>query len=190
MNVKRIGAKKVKNKIKIMAKKKVTYKFKTKKQNGKIYMMCRNSIADTSYWGWQFLSKHPRCNEWTEVNPETKAVLCYKCVNKTVGPPEIRGGYKSTGRIRGWQFMKEFVDAQGNVFHKGKEQPKLKGTLEPTKPKPAKKKLSKLEKSELRDKILQQMAMVRGKLKTAKFKKDVYAGNVKMRKLTRQLKKL
>jgi len=173
-----------------MAKKKVTYKFKTKKQNGKTYMICRNSIADTSYWGWQFLSKHPRCNEWAEVNPETKAILCYKCVNKTVGPPEIRGGYKSTGRIRGWQFMKEFVDAQGNVFHKGVEQPKLKGTLEPTKPKPAKKKLSKLEKSELRDKILQQMAMVRGKLKTAKFKKDVHAGNVKMRKLTRQLKKL
>ena len=92
--------------------------------------------------------------------------------------------------MRGWQFMKEFVDAQGNVFYKGVEQPKLKGTLDPTKPKPEKKKLSKLEKSELRDKILEQIAMVRGKLKTATFKKDVQSGNVKMRKLTRQLKKL
>ena len=173
-----------------MAKKKVTHKFKTKKQDGKTYMICRNSIADTSYWGWQFLSKHPRCNEWTEVNPETKAILCYKCVNKTVGPPEIRGGYKSTGRIRGWQFMKEFVDAQGNVFHKGVEQPKLKGTLEPTKARPGKKKLSKQEKAQLRTSILQQMAMVRGNLKTAKFKKDIKAGNVKMRKLERKLKKI
>ncbi len=173
-----------------MAKKKVTTKFKTRKRDNKLYMICRNSIADTSYWGWQILSKHARCNEWSEVNLDTQAVLCYKCVNKTVGPPEVRGGYKSTGRIRGWQFMKEFVDPQGNVFHKGKEQPKLKGTLEPTKPKPVKKKLSKLEKSELRDKIVQQMVMVRGELKTAKFKKDIRAGNVKMRRLTRELKKL
>ena len=32
------------------------------------------------------------------------------------------------------------VDKDGNVFHKGKEQPKLKGTLPPTKVKPRKKK--------------------------------------------------
>ena len=29
--------------------------------------------------------------------------------------------------------MAEFVDKDGNVFHKGVEQPKLKGTLPPTK---------------------------------------------------------
>ena len=118
------------------------------------------------------------------------AVLCWRCVCKTVAPPDIRGGYKSTGRLRGWQFMKEFVDKDGNVFHKGKEQPKLKGTLEPTKAKPGKKKLSKHEKVQLKSSILQQMAMVRGNLKTAKFKKDIKAGNVKMRKLERQLKKV
>jgi len=173
-----------------MAKKQVTNNFKTRKRNGITYMICRNSIEDKSYWGWQILSKHSRCNEWLEVNPDTKSVLCYKCVNKTVGPPEIRGGYKSSGRIRGWQFMKEFVHKDGTVFHKGVEQPKLKGTLTPTEPKPEKKKLSVLEKSQLSNKILQQMAMVRGNLKTAKFKKDIKAGNVSMRKLTRQLKKL
>ncbi len=36
--------------------------------------------------------------------------------------------------------MNEFVDKDGNVFHKGKEQPDLKGTLPPTKVKPRKKK--------------------------------------------------
>jgi len=41
--------------------------------------------------------------------------------------------YKPTGRPAGWHFMNEFVDKDGNVFHKGKEQPKLKGTLPPTK---------------------------------------------------------
>ena len=44
-----------------------------------------------------------------------------------------------TGRPAGWHWMAEFVDKDGNVFHKGKEQPKLKGTLPPTKVKPKKK---------------------------------------------------
>ena len=44
-----------------------------------------------------------------------------------------------TGRPSGWHFMNEFVDKDGNVFHKGKEQPDLKGTLPPTKIKPKKK---------------------------------------------------
>ena len=173
-----------------MARKKEVTKFKTKTRNGRRYMICRNSIEDHSYWGWPILSKYSRCNNWVEVGPNTTAVLCHACVNKTVGPPDIKGGYRSTGRLRGWQFMKEFVDSEGNVFHKGVEQPKLKGTLEPTKAKPEKKKLTKREKQELKTQIFQQMNIVRGNLKTAKFKKDVRAGNVKMRKLERQLKKL
>ena len=35
--------------------------------------------------------------------------------------------------------MAEFVDKDGTVYHKGKEQPKLKGTLPPTEVKPRKK---------------------------------------------------
>ena len=45
----------------------------------------------------------------------------------------------STGRPAGWHFMNEFVDKDGTVFHKGKEQPKLKGTLPPTQVEPKKK---------------------------------------------------
>ena len=45
----------------------------------------------------------------------------------------------STGRPAGWHFMNEFVDKDGNVFHKGKEQLNLKGTLPPTKITPKKK---------------------------------------------------
>ena len=54
----------------------------------------------------------------------------------------------STGRPSGWHFMNEFVDKDGNVFHKGVEQPKLKGTLEPTKVKP-KKKVKRKTKDEI-----------------------------------------
>ncbi len=59
-------------------------------------------------------------------------VTCSYCVFKAVGFPEEPKGYVPTGRPAGWHFMNEFVDKDGNVFHKGKEQPKLKGTLEPT----------------------------------------------------------
>ena len=41
--------------------------------------------------------------------------------------------YKPTGRPAGWHFMKEFVDKDGNVFHRGVEAKQLKGTLPPTK---------------------------------------------------------
>jgi hypothetical protein len=44
-----------------------------------------------------------------------------------------------TGRPAGWHWMAEFVDKDGTVYHKGKEQPKLKGTLPPTKVVPKKK---------------------------------------------------
>ena len=44
-----------------------------------------------------------------------------------------------TGRPSGWHFMKEFVDKDGKVFHKGVEQPKLFGTLPVTEVKPRKK---------------------------------------------------
>ena len=76
--------------------------------------------------------------------------------------------YKPTGRPAGWHFMNEFVDKDGNVFHKGVEQPKLKGTLKPTKVKPPKKKV----KRRTRDEIL----VARHKEKLAaerKLKKDL-----------------
>ena len=55
-----------------------------------------------------------------------------------------------TGRPAGWHWMAEFVDKDGNVFHKGKEQPDLKGTLPPTKVKPRKKKKKLTEDQKLK----------------------------------------
>ena len=61
-------------------------------------------------------------------------VRCSYCTLQLVGfPEESTTTYKSTGRPVGWHWMKEFVDKDGSVFHKGKEIPKLKGTLSPTK---------------------------------------------------------
>ena len=44
-----------------------------------------------------------------------------------------------TGRPSGWHFMNEFVDKDGTVYHKGEEQPELKGTRPITVVKPKKK---------------------------------------------------
>ena len=66
-----------------------------------------------------------------------------------VGLPEEKKSYTPTGRPAGWHFMNEFVDNDGNVFHKGKEMKKLKGTLKPTKVSPPKKKIKRRSKEQI-----------------------------------------
>ena len=82
------------------------------------------------------------CGNYEPVGELAVAVKCSRCVNMIMMnqyPPENKPSYKPTGRPAGWHWMTEFVDVDGNVFHRGKEHPKLKGTLKPTKVKPAKK---------------------------------------------------
>ena len=64
-------------------------------------------------------------------------------------PEQDKPSYKPTGRPAGWHWMAEFVDKDGNVFHKGVEQPKLKGTLPPTKVKPKKRKTKRRTKEQI-----------------------------------------
>ena len=101
----------------------------------------RYSFVDENGQRW-LQCKH--CYDYQKVGKNTGAITCSSCVLKidiakfpdTAFPKQKI----STGRPAGWHFMNEYVDKDGNVFHKGKEQPDLKGTLEPTKVKPRKKK--------------------------------------------------
>ena len=77
-------------------------------------------------------------------------------------PETEKPSYKPTGRPAGWHWMKEFVDKDGTVYHLGKEQPKLKGTLKPTKVKPRKK-----TKRRSKDAILVEKYKEKQKLKRA-----------------------
>ena len=82
---------------------------------------------------------------YCKVDENAVAITCSSCVQrKCLATMPMDKFFKSvkpkTGRPAGWHFMNEFVDKDGNVFHKGKEQPELKGTLPPTKVKPRKKK--------------------------------------------------
>jgi len=93
------------------------------------------------------------CGEYVpNVGEQAIAVQCSRCTYLKVLPlfPKEKK-YESTGRPQGWHWRTEFVDKDGNVFHRGKEQPKLKGTLSPTKVKPSKKRKAKRR---TRDEIL------------------------------------
>ena len=97
-------------------------------EDGKRYMQCKHCKS-----------------EYVSTSKDAVAVTCWKCVsNITTSQMPLEDFYPShykklSGRPPGWHFMNEFVDKKGNVFHKGKEQPELKGTLKPTKVKPPKK---------------------------------------------------
>ena len=83
-------------------------------------------------------------SEYCRVDDNAISITCSSCVQrKCLATMPMDKFFKSikpkTGRPAGWHFMNEFVDKDGNVFHKGKEQPDLKGTLPPTKVKPPKK---------------------------------------------------
>ena len=109
----------------------------------------RHSYTDDSGQTWM---QCKFCCEYQKVDNGTGYITCSSCVMKIdliKFPKTAMTKQKvSSGRPPGWHFMNEFVDKDGNVFHKGKEQPKLKGTLKPTEVKPQKKrkKLSADEK--------------------------------------------
>ena len=118
-------------------------------ENGQMYMACKDG-----------------CGTYEKVDELTVAVRCWKCVTTFIGFPKEKASYKPTGRPAGWHFMNEFVDADGNVFHLGKEQPKLKGTLPPTTIKPVTKKKTKRRTKE-------QILIDRQKEKKAALKKAI-----------------
>ncbi len=105
-----------------------------------------------------------KCSRWVEnVGENAVKVTCSVCVLLAVGLPEEKKSYSPTGRPPGWHFMAEFVDKDGNVFHKGKEIKKLKGTLKPTKVLPPKKKIKRRSQDEI--------YLARHELKKAALKK-------------------
>ena len=109
------------------------------------------------------------CGRYETVGELATGVRCSRCVNMRMFnkyPYEEPKSYKPTGRPPGWHWMAEFVDKEGNVFYKGKEQPKLKGTLKPTKVKPPKKR-------KIKRRTKQQMLVARHKEKKVALKKAV-----------------
>lgn len=74
------------------------------------------------------------CGSKVIVDENSVGVICASCVFKMGGPPPsfAKMQTEKSEKPKGWTFMAEFVDKDGNVFHKGVEVPELKGTLKPT----------------------------------------------------------
>tara|TARA_B100000287_G_C20540854_1_gene744587 strand:+ start:541 stop:960 length:420 start_codon:yes stop_codon:yes gene_type:complete len=111
----------------MVRKKKQKQEWMTFTENGERYMQCKHCQS-----------------EYVKVDSDVVAVTCSHCVIKrtlALMPMDkyFAKTHKKTGRPAGWHWMSEFVDKDGTVYHKGKEQPELKGTLKPTKVKPPKK---------------------------------------------------
>ena len=114
------------------------------------------------------------CYDYRSVDNNIVAFTCDKCTMirtlKRTPLEEMIPSLKkkvSSGKPPGWHFMNEFVDKDGNVFHKGKEQPKLKGTLKPTKVKPPKKR----KKLTADQKLFKRVAEYKKKLKAKRGSK-------------------
>ena len=82
--------------------------------------------------------------------------------------------------------MKEFVHANGTVYHKGVVQPELKDTLQPTlivvKPKK-----NKIQKQQERQQVLTEYAELKKSLKKETRKTVIKKIEVKLKKLQKQL---
>jgi hypothetical protein len=147
-------------------------------------MICQNSVEGGNYF------KGRLCNNWSKVANDTVKTLCWKCTAQLV--PFEEKFVKKSDKPRGWAFMKVYVHKDGTVYHKGVEQPELKGTLEPTviKPKEKKPKLTKGQKAEKQNEILKEI----GKLKRQHKKetRKTYARKIdsQIKKLQRELRKV
>lgn len=110
---------------------------------------------------------------------------CWQCVIDEYWSPTDAPKKKSIGYPKGWRFMKQFVHENGTVYHKGEEQPDLKGTLPPTPltAKEPKVKKSKVQKAQERQEALSRYSKLKKDL--VKEKRVTYR-----RKIETELKKL
>ena len=125
------------------------------------------------------------CGVVEQKSVDVLAYTCWQCTTEVVGREGLPQPKKPTGFPRGWAFMKEFVHEDGRVYHKGVEQPKLKGTKKPTPIKVAtpKPKKSKVQRAREKQELLVKFTELKKQIK--KEKRVTYR-----RKLETQLRKI
>jgi hypothetical protein len=125
------------------------------------------------------------------------SAVCWKCVASKIPGPQLNEKNVATGFPRGWKFFKEFVHEDGRVFHKGEEQPNLRGTLKPTeikvvvnKPRKKKETLDDKISEEYNKKIRKSKPAKKAEKKPAKAKttKATKTKTIKPTKTTRRKK--
>lgn len=108
------------------------------------YITCANHDTTSKYY------RGRQCFDKVMVDENATKAICWKCTALLVPIQEKK---QPTGFPRGWKFMAEFVDKDGNVYHKGELQEQLFGTLPPTEIKESKPRVKK-QKETLDDKVI------------------------------------
>ncbi len=116
-----------------------------------------------------------KCGDMSKVSQDTTAVTCPTCVQEGLyeqfGGPDVTLK-KSSGRPRGWKWMAVFVDRDGTVYHKGIEQPDLKGTIEPSKIKDKGNRLTKKDKEKIKLEAGRRLFKLKKEYQKLRWKKD------------------
>jgi hypothetical protein len=90
------------------------------------YLPCINTeYNDSTYWFGRLCDSYK-----VQVDENCIRVVCSVCVGYITAPgdPDLKK-LERANYPKGWALMSQFVDSEGNVFFKGKEQINLKGTL-------------------------------------------------------------
>ena len=113
-----------------------------------------------------------KCGNFSHCSEDTTAVTCNICTMENLEPPIIKQPKSERiTRPKGWHFMSEYVDVDGNVYHKGEEQPSLYGKLEPTVI-VAKTRVSKKDKQKYKWLAAEKMGKLKKVLAKTRWKKD------------------
>jgi len=125
----------------------------------------------------------------TNVSDEAVSVTCWDCISEALraeAGPRKQTRSAAEGYPKGWRFMKEFVHANGTVYHKGVEQPDLKGTLEATQI-IAKPKKTKIQKAEEKAALLVEYNDLKKQLKKETRKTVIKRLQSRLKKLQKQI---
>ena len=126
------------------------------------------------------------CGQFTPVGEDATAVTCPDCVAEMMPAVQITRRQKSD-KPRGWQWMAVYVHTDGTVYHKGEEQPDLKGTLEPTTIE-SKPKLNKHQKAKLKSEASLQLSKLKkeySKATSIRIRKKIQAEINRQSKIAR-----
>ena len=121
--------------------------------------------------------------------PDVVSVTCHECVTDSLRQFEVpRKQVKaaSLGYPKGWKFMKIFVHSTGVVYHRGVEQPELKGKVDVTviavKPKK-----SKAQKAQEKLDTMKRYAELKKELKKETRKTVIKKIESELKKLQKQI---
>jgi len=175
--------------------KKVKTARKTKKLSTK--QLSKMNIKTVKKW---MTCSTSNCSNETLVEEDVVAVKCSLCTLALAPlPKHLMTQKKKSEKPAGWRFMALFVDKDGNVFHTGVEQPKLKGTLKPSdvekiREDQKKKRAETKKKKELRaklkeERLAKQHVKAQKAKKKAQLKKDIESGKVVKKKAKKKVTK-